>query len=55
VNAENADDAATLSLKLAPRDLPLRQVSHRQPVRRIRSMDDPEMLQRVLEGLVGLI
>jgi hypothetical protein len=55
VNAGNAEDAATVSLELGPRDLPLRQVSYRQPARRIRCMDDPEILRRVLEGLVGLI
>jgi hypothetical protein len=34
-------------------DLPLRPVSHRCSVR-IRRMDDPEILARVLEGLINL-
>jgi hypothetical protein len=35
-------------------DLPARPVSNRQLVRKIRSMDDPEVLQRVLAGLLNL-
>jgi len=35
-------------------DLPPRPVPDRQLVRKIRSMDDPEILQRVLAGLLNL-
>jgi hypothetical protein len=35
--------------------LPLRPVSNRLVGQRIRCMDDPEILERVLEGLVKLI
>jgi hypothetical protein len=35
-------------------DLPTRPISNRQLVRKIRSMDDPEVLQRVLAGLLNL-
>jgi hypothetical protein len=35
-------------------DLPTRPISDRQLIRKIRSMDDPEVLQRVLAGLLNL-
>jgi hypothetical protein len=35
-------------------DLPPRPVSHRCSVPWIRRMDDPEILQRVLEGLIKM-
>ena len=35
-------------------DLPRRPVSDSPPVRRLRRMDDPEVLERVLAGLLNL-
>lgn len=55
MNAENASGAGATEGCPAPGDLPMRSASHRLPVRRIRCMDDPEILERVLEGLVKLI
>lgn len=34
--------------------LPVRSATVPQPVRRIRCLDDPEILERVLAGLLGL-
>jgi hypothetical protein len=36
------------------RGLPTRPVGHRCSVPRIRRLDDPEILERVLEGLINL-
>jgi hypothetical protein len=53
--AESADRAASAEwAERALRDLPQRPVSHRCSVPRIRRMDDPEILERVLEGLINL-
>jgi hypothetical protein len=53
--AESADRAASAEwAEQALRDLPQRPVSHRCSVPRIRRMDDPEILERVLEGLINL-
>lgn len=40
--------------RFSPRDLPIRPVGHRCSTPRIRPMDDPEILERVLEGLINL-
>jgi hypothetical protein len=54
--AESADHAASAGWpEFALRDLPLRPVGHRYSVRQIRRLDDPEILQRVLEGLINLV
>ncbi len=53
--AENADRAASAEWPAsALGDLPLRPVSYRFSVPRIRCMDDPEILERVLAGLLNL-
>ena len=52
---ENADVASAAEQpEPAPGDLPMRQASRCLPVQRIRCMDDPEILERVLEGLLNL-
>jgi hypothetical protein len=52
---ENADVArAAEQPEPAPGDLPMRQANRCLPVERIRCMDDPEILERVLEGLLNL-
>jgi len=54
--AESSDQAASVGwAESAPRDLPLRPVGHRRSVRQIRHLDDPEILERVLEGLINLV
>jgi hypothetical protein len=54
--AEKADEAGGADgPDAALGELPLRHVSHCVPVQRIRCMNDPEILERVLEGLVNLI
>jgi hypothetical protein len=53
--AESADRAASAEWsESALRDLPVRPVRHRCSVPRIRGLDDPEVLERVLEGLIKL-
>jgi hypothetical protein len=53
--AQSADHAATAEWpEFALRDLPLRPVGHRCSVPQIRRMADPEILERVLEGLINL-
>jgi hypothetical protein len=47
--------AAAVWREAALGGLPLRPVSNRLVGRRIRCMDDPEILERVLEGLVKLV
>jgi hypothetical protein len=55
VSAESAARAASAEWpESARRDLPLRPVGHRCLVPRIRILDDPEILERVLEGLINL-
>jgi hypothetical protein len=61
VSAEAAGAAGTADRaagsewpECAPGDLPLRPVSPRCSEPRIRRMDDPEILERVLEGLIRL-
>ena len=55
VSAESADrDASAERPESALRDLPVRPVGHRCFVPRIRLLDDPEILERVLEGLINL-
>jgi hypothetical protein len=55
VTADKADgEPAASGPGRTPGDLPLRPVSDHQPRQRIRRMDDPEILERVLEGLVNL-
>jgi hypothetical protein len=54
VTAENIEGAGGADEGEPPRRLPPRPVSDRLPVQRIRRMDDPEILQRVLEGLINL-
>jgi hypothetical protein len=52
--AEGAFRASVGGPQSAPGYLPLRPVNNRPSGRRIRCMDDPEILERVLEGLVNL-
>jgi hypothetical protein len=55
VSAESANRAASAEWpESALRALPLRPVGHRCFVPRIRILDDPEILERVLEGLINL-
>lgn len=55
LTAENADGAgADEDRESAASNLPLRPVGYRLRRQRVRCMDDPEILQRVLEGLVNL-
>lgn len=54
-HAENADGVASAERPEATlRDLPLRPAGHRCCVPGIRCLDDPEILERVLEGLIKL-
>lgn len=56
VTAENADGIAAAEVcEPAVEELPMRPVNSWLPMQRIRCMDDPEILQRVLEGLLNLI
>ncbi|MGH3300770.1 MAG: hypothetical protein ACRDOK_03625 [Streptosporangiaceae bacterium] len=56
MTAETADGTgAAEGPEPATGDLPMRPVNLRLAVQRIRCMDDPEILERVLEGLVKLI
>ena len=40
--------------RASEQELPARPTLDRQPARRIRRLDDPEILQRVLAGLLNL-
>jgi hypothetical protein len=53
VTAENTDGAAEES-QPSPCCLPPRRLSKRHRMKPIRCMDDPEILERVLQGLVNL-
>ena len=56
MTAENADGIAAAEVcEPAVEELPMRPVNSWLPMQRIRCMDDPEILQRVLEGLLNLI
>ncbi len=56
MTAENADGVAAAEVcEPAVDQLPTRPVNSCVPMQRIRCMDDPEILQRVLEGLLNLI
>ncbi len=52
--AERADGTAADGGGPASDDLPLRTVTGRERAHRIRYVDDPEILERVLEGLLNL-
>lgn len=55
VSAGRADrDASAERPESALRELPVRPVGHGCFVSRIRLQDDPEILERVLEGLINL-
>jgi hypothetical protein len=53
--AESAFRASVERPYCALGDLPLRAVNTRPSGQRLRCMDDPEILERVLEGLMNLI
>jgi hypothetical protein len=52
--AQQAEGADTGECRPACDDLPRRLVTGRVGVQRIRCLDDPEILERVLEGLLNL-
>ncbi|HXZ64151.1 MAG TPA: hypothetical protein VEH05_05415 [Streptosporangiaceae bacterium] len=56
MTAENADGGAAAEVcEPAVDELPTRPVNNCVAMQRIRCMDDPEILQRVLDGLLNLI
>lgn len=54
VNAESAGSAGAAMMEPEFADLPTRTVRHHLPLQRLRFMDDPEILERVLQGLINL-
>jgi hypothetical protein len=54
VTAEDADSAGAAMMEPELVDLPTRTVRHHLPLQRLRFMDDPEILERVLQGLINL-
>jgi hypothetical protein len=51
--SDDADDAPVVT-ETDDGDLPLRRASESRVVCRVRRMDDPEILERVLSGLLNL-
>lgn len=54
MHSANQADGTLAERNACEGELPLRRALDRRVVRRIRRMDDPEILERVLAGLINL-